>query len=177
MLDAYLNSILNEAIIRPEEVDFGSNIGYYDDDKIGYHGVSRSFFVVTKVSEEEYLSVSISRQDGMIRFTLTKNAYIGRMLHLPSMYRQQALRHAMKHMGKVLYLIGVILKRYHVRFDTLRMTASFALMDRMLTFLIRSPVFKTMLRKVRYRTFNRRVVEEDDKKYILYEFTKDDESP
>lgn len=167
---------LNESIIRPEEIKvYGSNVPDYDDYNIGYHAVSRSYFIVSKISEEEYLSVAVSRHDGLLRFTVTNNEYIGRMIHLRAMYRMNNLRVALRHLGKVLFMLSIILKRFHTRIPSLKILAFFPLMDRAIGFLSRSPMFRVMLKKLRFRTFNRQIIKDDDSEYVMYEFKKEKE--
>ena len=151
MTDMYnnlLETIINENLIKPKEVEvFGSNISKYDDGKIGYNPQLKAFFIVFQV-EKGYVAVSISRIDGRIRYTYSENAYIGRMLHMPITSKRPSIIEALNYMPEILFCIIRIIKAYHMRLPQLRLISLFVMQDRYHRFLLRSPSFKMLVKKM-----------------------------
>lgn len=173
MYSKLIEDIINEALIEPEEVEvFGSNVPKYDDSKIGYSGIMKSYFVVFKASEEGYVGVAISRENGMIRYTYSENANIGRMMHMPAMNRRAMVMEALNYLPQILYCIRMIVQKFFMRFPQLLLISQFKLQDRYHTFLLRSPEFKKLLKRFRFDSVNRQLEEIDDKEVITYTISK-----
>ena len=159
-------------MIKPKEIQqFGSNISKYDDNKIGYNAILKAFFIVFPV-DDGFVGVSISRIDGRILYTYSQNAYIGRMMHMPAMMRRKAIIESLSYMPEILFCIGLILKQFHMRFPQLRIISMFTLQDRYNRFLIRSPSFKMLVKKYRFRNIQRQEIKIDDTDVIEYSITK-----
>lgn len=172
MYSLLLEQMINEELIKPKEVTtFGSNISKYDDNKIGYNSVLKSYFVVFPV-DDGFVGVAVSRVDGTIRYTYSQNAYIGRMLHLPISNRRQSLIEAFNYMPQILFCLSMIIKSYHMRFPKLRIISRFTMQDRYHRFLLRSPSFKMLVKKYRFNDITRSEAEMDDAKVIIYDILK-----
>ena len=175
MIDMYnklLEDILNENLIKPKEVAFGSNISKYDDGKIGYNPQLKAFFMVFAV-EKGYVAVSISRTDGRIRYTYSENAYIGRMLHMPITSKRPSIIEALNYMPQILYCLILIIKAYHMRLPQLRLISLFVMQDRYHRFLLRSPSFKMLVQKYKFRDVQRQESKIDDTDVIIYDIIKE----
>lgn len=165
--------MLNEQMIKPKEIEvFGSNISHYDDNKIGYNAILKAYFLVFPV-EEGFVAVSISRVDGRIRYAFSQNAYIGRMLHMPILTKRKSIIDALNYMPEILYCLTRLIKTYYMRLPQLRIISTFVMQDRYHRFLLRSPAFKMLTQKYKFRNIQRQETEIDDTKVIVYDITKE----
>lgn len=167
-----LESIINEQAIRPEEVKtYGSNISKYDDGKIGYNSVIKSYFIVFAV-KDGFVAVAISRVDGTIRYTFSKNAYIGRMLHQPALMLRKAVVEALNYLPQILFCIMTILKPYNMRIPRIKLVSTFTLQDKYNKFLINSPTFKMMVKKYRFTELKSKVDKIQGKEVTVHTIEK-----
>lgn len=171
MLSHYLTTLLSESTIKSQEVPFGSNASDYNDEKVGLHSSSKSYYAVTTV-EDGYLLVSISRVNGHVKFTLSDNAFVGRMIHVPATFRRQNVRNALQYMPIILFLFKTILTKFFTRIPAITLVGTFSMENRMLMFLMRSPEFRTLLLRHRYRNRNIEEVDDVNGKRIVYQFDK-----
>ncbi len=171
MLSEYLSLSLNESTIKAKKVPFGSNAADYDDEKVGYHAASRSYFAVTTL-EEGYLLVSINRENGRVKFTLSDNTFVGRMVHVPATFRRQNVRMALNYMPIILFLLSVIITKFFNRIASVELHGTFNIENRMIQFLVRSPEFRTLLLRFRYRNRNIKEIEGKNGKIMVYQFNK-----
>jgi len=173
MIQDYLKYTLTEATIRPKKVPYGSDTNQYTDGKIGLHSSTRSYYAVAPVTEKGFIAVAISRETGELSFTYSENAYIGRMLHVAASFRRANIREALGYMPVILFLIQQILKQYHPRIPAVILTADFNILNRMIMFLVRSPQFRTLLKRHRFKNGNVKELDDKDGKRVIYTFQKE----
>lgn len=176
MYNALLEQIINEANIKIEPIEvYGSNISKYDDQKIGYLAIIKSYFIGFAV-DDGYVAVAVSREDGSVRYAYSQNAYIGRMIHLPAMNKRTAIMEATSYFPQILFCLSLIMKSFHMRIPQLQFVSRFPIQDRYHRFLFRSPAFKMLLKRYKFRNIKRDEVENNDgDKFIVYNVTKGEE--
>lgn len=181
MYNSLLKNILSEANIRPEPVEvYGSNIGKYDDSKIGYNSVLKAYFIVFAVEQdnnEGFVAVSISRKDGTISYTYSDNAYIGRMLHMPAMKRKKNIMSAVEYLPQILFAMQLILKKYNMMVPQLRIVSISTLQQRHNKFLIKSSAFKMMAKKYRFKDVVQSKEKVNGKDVVVYTLSSEKKQP
>lgn len=167
-------TLLKESVVKPQEVEtYGSDMPEYQDQKIGFHAMTRSYYLVAPMNEG-FLMVAVSRIDGLVRFTYTNSDKVGRMIHSPAFYRKANVTEALKYMPYILYLLTIILNKYYMRLPQVKLVSSFTMMTRQLSFLVRSPALKVLMKKYKFKKHTFKEEEtKDGQTLMVHTFTKE----